>query len=316
MRKHYLVLAHDQPGHVRRLVERLDDGESTFWLHLDARSPLTAWDAVVASSDVRLVEPRATCLWGTWSMVEPQVNQLRACLASDDPGYVVALSGQSYPVKSTAYIDRFLTEHAGAVHMDLWRLEDRWSDNHRDRLDYFCIPMSERKGDLLLLRPRREMNARELVGWTRRLIREHGLRRAVEVLRIIGEPRPHVKDRIAGGSQWWAMSWETALAVMAYRDEHPELEEFMRWSQYPDESYFQSLAVGVDPTLWEHVGPTLTHIDWTEGDWDLPRAMTPRDVPALVTLPDHMLFARKFLSPGGDDAVAALDEALASGGAA
>lgn len=43
MRKHYLLLAHDQPDHVVRLIDRLDDGDSTFWLHLDARVDIEGW---------------------------------------------------------------------------------------------------------------------------------------------------------------------------------------------------------------------------------------------------------------------------------
>lgn len=307
MRKHYLLLAHDQPDHVLRLVERLDDGEATFWLHLDARVDLDQWAVVTAHESVVVVQPRVRCLWGTWSMVEAQLAQVRACLAGGDPGYLVMLSGQSYPVKSNAHIDAYLSSHAELVHMDLWPLEQRWPDNHRDRLDYYCLPTSEEKGALLLLRQRQEMNARELLGWSRRLVRERGLRQTATILRTIGQRRPDVADLVMGGSQWWAMPWDTAQDLVAFDEANPEVADFLRWSQFPDETFVQTLVSLMDETLEARLGPTLTLVDWTEGDWDLPRVMTTSDVPALLGSPDHVLFARKFLTPDSAEVLDVLD---------
>ncbi|MCF6376287.1 beta-1,6-N-acetylglucosaminyltransferase [Nocardioides KLBMP 9356] len=313
MRKHYLVLAHDQPDHVGRLVERLDDGEVTFWIHLDARADDAEWRAVLARPHVEAVTPRVRCVWGTWSMVEATLAMVRACLGDDQPGHLVMLSGQSYPIKNSWQIDAYLSSTADIVSMDLWNLEERWPDNYRDRLDYFCIPMSEDKGNIRLLRPRREMNARELIGWTRRLVRETGVRRAIEVLHVIGRHRPDVRAEIVGGSQWWAMPWHTAQEMMVFHESHPEYAEFFRWSQFPDESFFQTVLSAMDPDLATRVGPTLTHVDWTDGDWDLPRVMSTADVPTLLEMPDHTLFARKFLAGISDEARDAVDAAVDQG---
>lgn len=308
MKKHYLVLVHDQPDHVLRLISRLDDGESTCWIHLDARVPESDWAEVAAHPSVRMVQPRVACVWGTWSLVEATLAALRACLSAGSEGYLVMLSGQSYPLRSTTEIDRYLAANADRIHLDLWPLEERWPDNYRDRLDYFCIPMSDTKGDLRLLRPRQQMNARELFGWTRRLVREVGVRRTAGVLRTIRSERPDVAARIEGGSQWWAMSWDVARDLLQFHDAHPEYADFMRWSQYPDESFFQTLLVNLDGALRQRVAPTLTYVDWTEGDWDLPRTFGADDVPDLLALPDHYLFARKFAGSRSADALDRLDE--------
>ena len=310
MRKHYLLLAHDQPDHVLRLIERLAGRGTTFWVHLDARADIELWTAIRERRDVVMAAKRHRCVWGTWSMVEAQLALVRDCLASTKAGYLIMLSGQSYPIKSSAHIDQYLEAHSDLVHMDLWALESRWPDNYRDRLDYFCIPMSEDKGNLRLLRPRQEMNARELIGWTRRLVKEVGLRQAGEVLRIIGRPRPDVRERIVGGSQWWAMPWDTAERMMEHHAKHPEVGDFLRWSQFPDESFFQSLLVDMDESLRARVAPTLTYVDWTEGDWDLPRALGMNDVGTLLALPAHLLLARKFLLPNGELAADELDRTL------
>jgi hypothetical protein len=314
VRKHYLLLAHDQPEHVGRLIDRLDDDEATFWLHLDPRADRGKWSGVMARHVVVAVEPRVPCLWGTWSMVEATLAMVDACLASGEEGYLVMLSGQTYPVKSAAHITAYLTTHQHVVHMDLWDLPERWPDNYRDRLDYFCIPRSEAKGDLRLLRRRQEMNARELVGWTRRLLHESGLRITAGVLRTIGQERPEVAHLVVGGSQWWGMPWDVVVRMIDFHRGHPQFAEFLRWSQFPDETFFQTLLVAMDGSVRDTVAPTLTYVDWTEGDWDLPRAMSIDDVPALLALPDHALFARKFLFPSSSAALDALDDAAVARG--
>lgn len=308
--KHYLLLAHDQPDHVRRLVRRLDDGEATFWLHVDARVEIADWVDVVALDHVVLVSPRVACTWGTWSLVEATLAMVRACIAGGIPGHVLMLSGQSYPLRSAQQINTYLSDHSELIHMDLWALPERWPDNYRDRLDYFCIPMSDIKGNIRLLRPRSQMNARELVGWTRRLVREIGPRRAFGVLKVIGRPRPDLAGKIVGGSQWWAMPWSVLVDLMEFHDQHPEFEEFLRWSQFADESFFQTLLVNMDDGLRARLAPSTTYVDWTEGEWDLPRVMGKEDVPVLLAQPDHVLFARKFLAPVSDSAAAALDNAV------
>lgn len=312
MRKHYLLFAHDQPEHVVRLVNRLDDGRSTFWLHLDAKSDAAQWQDVAAMSSVVMVQPRVRIVWGTWSQVEAMLAMVRACVAGGVPGYLVMISGQSYPVKSADHIASYLEAHSEMLHMDLWELDERWPDNFRNRLDYFCIPLSEAKGDLGLLRRRQDMNPRELFGWSRRLVRTLGLRKAVETLRVIGSDRPDVESQVVGGSTWLAMPWEVAVSLLDFHERRPEYAQFLRWSQFADEAYFQTLLVAMDPTIRQRVAPSLTHVDWTEGDWDLPRTMGTKDLATLLALPDHVLFARKFLAHASDGVLDDLDAAISN----
>ncbi len=305
-----MLFAHDQPGHVARLIDQLDDGEASFWLHLDARSDEAQWQEVLTRTGVVMVEPRIRVVWGTWSQVEAMLAMVRTCVTRGVPGYLVMMSGQSYLVKSAQHISSYLEAHRDLLHMDLWDLQERWPDNFRNRLDYFCIPLSDAKGDLGLLRRRQDMNPRELFGWSRRLVRKLGLAGAARTLRVIGSKRPDVTSRVMGGSTWWAMPWAVAVKMLAYHEEHPEFADFLRWSQYADESFFQTLLVNMDPHIRRRIAPTLTFVDWTEGDWDLPRVMTMDDVPMLLDQPSHVLFARKFLAPVSDTAAAALDAVL------
>lgn len=309
MKKHYLVLVHTDPDLMGRIVDRLDDGESTFWIHLDAKADDADWQDLYRRPAVRTVEPRVSCLWGTWSLVQATLSTMHAALTSADPGYLVLFSGQTYPIRSRAEINDYLERHSGRIHMECLPLQELWPDNYRHRLDYFCVPLSSRPGDITLLRPRQKMSARELFGWTRRLVRTKGLASAVEILRTIGSPRPDVADRVVGGSQWWGMPWEVGQALLRHHAQCPEYAEFLRWAQYPDESFFQTLVATAPDDLRSQLAPSLTHVDWTEGDWDLPRVLNASDAPALQGLPEHILFARKVSTASSGDLMDLLDHA-------
>ena len=40
MQKNYLILAHRNPEQLCRMIKALDDGNSKFFIHLDAKTPI------------------------------------------------------------------------------------------------------------------------------------------------------------------------------------------------------------------------------------------------------------------------------------
>lgn len=318
MHKNYVVLAHTGPSQVMRLVRRLGDADSTVWLHLDAAVSIDAWGDVLAHPAVRLVEPRTTCVWGTWSIVAATLTALAQVVREGRPGHVVLLSGQCYPLRSNADIDRRFDD-SPKVHMEVDSLPSLWPDNYGHRLHYLNIPVSERPGDYLLVKPWRDMNPREAIGWGRRLVRELGWRRAVTVSRLLARRRPDVADKVRGGSQWWAMPWDVVVALLDFEAAHPELQEFLRWAHAPDELFFQTVVSSMyGEALAGVLASSPTHVDWTPGDWDLPRVLVADDVPLLSALDDGILFARKFDGVRSAEALEMIDLQLdrpAPGGA-
>ena len=97
----YLVVAHHQPRHLGRLIGALAEEDSHFFVHVDAKADLPAFEAQVPRSDaVELVADRVRVEWGELGVVEAVLRLLRAAVASGHSfRYFTLLSGSDYPVK-------------------------------------------------------------------------------------------------------------------------------------------------------------------------------------------------------------------------
>ena len=95
----FLVLAHEDPQMVRRLVARLAP-LGPVYLHVDAKTDLTQWS--LRDLPVELVLPRVSVYWGDWSGVDATVALMRAALADPQVSRLTFVSGLHYPIISDA----------------------------------------------------------------------------------------------------------------------------------------------------------------------------------------------------------------------
>jgi Core-2/I-Branching enzyme len=97
----YLIMAHQQPTHLARLIRALDQDNSVFFIHIDAKVPLAPFTAVVPQSDNLLFLPhRVEVHWGTVSVVQAALQLIYTAMASGHPfTYYILLSGSDYPIK-------------------------------------------------------------------------------------------------------------------------------------------------------------------------------------------------------------------------
>ena len=294
MVKHYLVIAHRGPEQVHRLVTRLDDGSSHVWVHLDAATPLDGWEGLSAHPAATLVTPRLRCVWGAWSQVQSILVALRAALSSGRPGYVVLLSGQDYPVRSAAAIDAYLDAHRNAVHLEGGTLEQTWGERARWKTDYYCVPFSDRRGDLKLIPPLSSLPLRDRVNWTRLLVGHEGIGPGLRLVADLMPPRRPVVSVQFGGASWWGMPWDVAGAVVHFLDTHPEFERYFRYTQCPDEIIFHTVIDQLRSTgQVREILPKLTHVVWPPESNGSSKVLGMQDLPELLALPEHVLFARK-----------------------
>ena len=78
MQKNYLILAHKNPLQLGRMIERLDDGASKFFIHLDAKTPIESFTACLEGAHIRFIEPRERCVWGDFSIVRATIHLMEA----------------------------------------------------------------------------------------------------------------------------------------------------------------------------------------------------------------------------------------------
>lgn len=116
MRIVYLIIAHKNPEQVIRLVNRLDDEDVHFFIHVDVRANSVYSRVRAALKDLSSCHfvKRMHGTWGTFDLD----RILLACIESLSASgltydFAIKLSGQDYPLVSNAEIKQTLAGCAG-----------------------------------------------------------------------------------------------------------------------------------------------------------------------------------------------------------
>ncbi|GAA3337469.1 hypothetical protein GCM10017714_04640 [Curtobacterium pusillum] len=279
-----IVLAHEDPRHVRRLVEALDP--FPVFLHCDAKTPETVFRAMTDGlpDRVRLL-PRISTGWAKWENVAAEVSGYRAALAATDATHVAVLTGSDYPLANPAEVTALLEAHREESFVAVHPLPyEAWGrDGGRARIRY------------------------RHWAW-----RKHMLRLPI--------PRRVPRDVVfAGGSQLKVLARHHAASVVDAFDRRPDLVRFWRRAWIADESFVPSVLSS--PALTpgfaeEHVAHPLWWIGWDGSARKSPPWLSLPDAERLlarrtgsdVDLPH--VFARKFSTERSSDLLDLVDEAF------
>lgn len=232
----YLILAHDHPDQLERLVRRLiNDGPAQILIHIDAKSDITRFRGI-SGSCVSFVEHRFPIYWGEFGMIEASLELLRRalCMPTDR---LVLMSGADYPIRRREIVEAFLA--SADLFVNAKPMPTRGKP--LSRLDRFH-PRSDRP-----VRKTMQLVLRKIIPAA--INRDHRL--------YLGDLVPF------GGSQWWALSDKVGRKILRYCDEHPELLDFFQNTSVPDETFFQTLMCNL-PGLGARC-EGLTYTDWQSG---------------------------------------------------
>ncbi|TDN45094.1 core-2/I-Branching enzyme [Curtobacterium flaccumfaciens] len=279
-----IVLAHEDPQHVRRLVEALDP--FPVFLHVDARTPETVHRAMTEGlpDRVRLL-PRLRTGWAKWENVAAEVSGYRAALAETGASHVAVLTGSDYPLANPTEITALL-------------------EAHRDQTFLIPHPLPHAawgaSGGVARMR---------YPHWA---WRKHMLRLPI--------PRRIPRDVVlTGGSQLKVLSAKHAAAVVDVVDTRPDLVRFWRRTWIADESFVPTVLNSpalVEGFAEEHVEHTLWFIGWDGSKMKSPPwlriAHAGRLLERWTTDPTAIphLFARKFSTATSSDLLDLVDQAF------
>lgn len=303
MRHAYLVLAHQDPAALSRLLAALRHENVHFYIHVDDRGDDALVHVAQAQRDVTLV-PRRQIRYKAWSMVEATLSLARAALADEHDRYSL-ISGSDYPIVTNQEICAFL-QSADLEYLTFWRLADRPSWQHKLQYHYPVEFISIRD-------PRSSLPRR--VFWA-----------AFRRLRRFAPKRRHPEGLVPyGGSQWWTLTHACLEHALGVLDARPDVRRFYRTTESPDELIFQTIVMngpfarrvcGYDAyqrwraksnpevrvsikeekrrMLPDHE-MNLRYIDWSgelTGAREAPAVLDERDLVAVTT--SGCLWARKF----------------------
>ncbi|MEN9488081.1 MAG: hypothetical protein RL494_346, partial [Bacteroidota bacterium] len=75
MHKNYIILAHKNPGQILRLIQKLNDDSSSFYIHIDINSDAKSFEAILSElPNVNFIKNRESGTWGDLGIVKATVN--------------------------------------------------------------------------------------------------------------------------------------------------------------------------------------------------------------------------------------------------
>ena len=301
----YLITAHNEPGHLARMVNALNCPGSAFFIHIDKKSNAAPFEELIRSKrNVHFVSNRIDANWMGFSLVAVSLRLL-ALAVLNGFDYCLLLSGSDYPVKSNECLLSFFGK-ARKEYIGFWKLEDRpsWLPKIRYYYPIDAIPIR---------------------GWSTNTEKVHWRRyfwgRYFKYQKYIPH-REFLTGMVPfGGPDWWSLSYDCAKYVLKYVEENPSYTKFYKYTQSPGELFFQTIILNSDfadrienyesyqkwsmerssePDLY---GPKMLpedsfnyrYIDWSgelTGQRETPAILDERDWGEIKST--HCHFARKF----------------------
>ena len=281
----YLIASHTLPDQVLRLASVLRRGSpgASLVLHHDDRS-CSIDRAELNALDVRLVEPPTAVEWGESSQLEMVLRCLRWNLDHTDFDWLVLISGQDYPIRPIAQIERSLADAAvdalietcpcerpgllSAVDEFAGRYHFRWRRTESSAVSSLAQAAS-RKGSFIRTRA---LPSGTWVG--------------VRALRSPFGPGLVCRR----GSDWFNLSRAAVEAVDAFVSARPDVLRHYRRTLHPTESFVQTVLAN-SPSM-RLSGDYRRYTKWGAPNQTGPQVLRMSDLDAMVE--SGWDFARKF----------------------
>ncbi|MDB5138944.1 MAG: putative glycosyl transferase [Mucilaginibacter sp.] len=274
MEKAYIILAHKNHNQLKRLIERLDDGTSHFFVHIDKESSMQQHRSVFeAMKNTQLVSSVRT-EWGNFGLVEATLKAMDAVKnCGKNVERIILLSGQDYPIKSNDYINNFLQSSKHSVFMDHYQLPDykKWASgggSYRINKYFFGFSIAAK------------YRAKTI----------NFLSTYIKVLqRKLRKKMTHYY-----GSQWWIIDKYTLNYILDFVANNPDYSAFHRNTFAPDELFFQTIVINAkdEKVSASIINNNVRFMKWADNLIAHPEILRQDDFDEIVSSP--ALFARKF----------------------
>lgn len=256
----YVILAHQLPTQVARLVRQLNAPGTFFLVHIDRRAGSAVYreaQAKLSGLDNVVFLRRHKLHWSGFGHVAATLEGIAELRTRSHPfDYLVLLTGQDYPIKPNAVIEETLARSGNRSFLEYMLVAEAFADGE-ERIRRWHWRRGQGPGGrhVSLPIPRR---------WPRGLV-------------------PY------GGSSYWCLNRVCVEYAYSFASANPAFVRYLRHVDVPDEIVFQTILVN-SPLREQIVNDNLRYIDWTRQP--LPAILGVADLDALAR--SRKLFARKF----------------------
>jgi len=276
MKKAYLIMGHKSPKQIYRLLDRLNDELSHFFIHIDRKVDITPFKTLEDFGDKVTFLERYNSEWGKYGLTLPLLEGLKSIkMTGQHFDRILLLSGQDYPIKSKKQINEFFENSPYSVFINFFPIPNmnKWPGKDRGglyRVDkyYFGTKWYE----LFLSK---SLNL---------------------VSRYIPLLRRRVPDQMLpyAGETWINLDMYALNYIVDYVEQHPEYLRFHRHTFVADEVFIHMLiGNSTDQKLLDSIEKSEKRFTiWESPKSAHPKVLQKSDFEHITSSED--LFARKF----------------------
>ena len=276
MRIAHLILAHDAPEQLERLIKRLQHPKADFFIHIDLKTNINPFLALENLGQVHFIRPRVAIFKNGFSSAEAILNGFDYILQTHKQyDYFNILSGRDYPLKDVYEIHQFFKENPGKIFMESRAVDKQWKEGNANIKKYF-FGYHPFFGSKLLA--------------------------ALASTFLPGRKLPK-NLKAFGGSKWFTISSLHANIITDYLLDFNSVASYFKNTRCSNEFLFQTLMQNSDYTT-DMVNDNLRYIDPSPN-----KTLTIQAAEKL--LQSGKLFARKFDSNTDSEILDYLDEQAA-----
>ena len=265
MRLAHLILAHNRPKQLERLLNRLLYPDNDIYVHLDKKTDIAPFEYLKNIPNVFFITSRVSVYWGSYSIVEATINSFKEIVDTGiDYKFINLLSGQDYPIQPIKKFNDYLSENLDSIFMSYLKIETEWPEA-KSRITQYHFNNYNLKGRYFLQR-------------------------------IINKILP---DRVfpnslipVGRSQWFTIPLESAKYILDYWHANKKIRKFIKLTWAPDEFIFQTILFN-SKYCPKMVNDNLRLMKWAPGNTG-PNLLKIDDLDLIMN--SGSFFARKFNS--------------------
>ncbi len=278
MRLAHLIIAHQNPQMLERLVKRLKHPDADIFIQLDRKTNIIGFKYIEDNGYASFIINRVNITPGCYSFVQAVINGFREILKNGrNYSHINLLSSQDYPLKPVSEIHRFLFNNADKTFMHISHIPYQWPEGMQ-RLNKFSL-------------------CNTALPWQSNL--EH---LANSIL-----PKREMPYHLApyGRSQWFTITPLCAQYAINFLLNKPRLKSFFKYTRGVDELFFQTILMnsGLKKSI---VNDGLRYIEMDSED--KPAVLTTADAGKLLS--SGKLFARKFDADASNTVLTCLDDII------
>ena len=279
MNRHaYLIIAHNEPLVLQKLLTLLDDERNDIYVHIDKRANEMYEhfrNFKLDKSRLFILSDRLSVYWGDISQLDVEYKLFETASQTGEYSYFHLLSGVDLPIKSQDYIHDFFMRNEGKEFVGYWNSKGHLKDLDRKVYRYYFFTKYFKGGSPLV---------HGLTAFTRNI---------VLAVQKITKFRRNQHFEFKKGFQWVSVTGDFCKYLIEQKE---DVMKTFRYTLCPDEIFIQTVLWN-SPfrsqiySLDSACEGSMRDIDWERGH---PYVWTTEDWQELMD--SKYLFARKFSS--------------------